>query len=185
MHLVGGSSLYPFVAFFCKNLVIRPSVLPQAYVNIGRRYQPVNFDNSARDLFNTQQSTSAFLFNVGQGTDTDLQFQSLLATMKEFYEKLGIHFRTVERCAPTLESAEMYRVSFEMWAPSRGDYIEVGHLSDFGDFLSKRMMLKSQDEQKNLQDLHVIAGEVLNVPKVIGCTVECSQDASGWKSGGT
>lgn len=58
-----------------------------------------------------------------------------------------------------------------MFSPSLGVFIEVGNLSMYDDYLSKRLMLKYEDGG-DLENLFVTSGTFLNVTKAIGCIIE-------------
>ena len=58
-----------------------------------------------------------------------------------------------------------------MFSPSLNDFVEVGDVATYDDYLSKRLMLKYDDGAK-MRNLFVVSGTVLNITKVIACIVE-------------
>ena len=58
-----------------------------------------------------------------------------------------------------------------MFAPSLNDFIEVGDVATYDDYLSKRLMLKCENGTK-MRNLLVVSGTVVNITKVIACIVE-------------
>ena len=58
-----------------------------------------------------------------------------------------------------------------MFAPSLNDFIEVGDVATYDDYLSKRLMLKCESGTK-MRNLFVVSGTVVNITKVIACIVE-------------
>jgi len=177
MHLVGGASLFPFVTFFSKNIIHNPERLPQTYYNVGRQYHPRE-KTSNQSLFHTEQSNAAFLFDINTYESDKRRIKDLVQSCEELYESLNIHFRTVARPPDKLCPNESHRVSFELFSPAQDSYVEVGHLSCYGHYLSKRMMLKAKEKDK-LVDLRVIAGTIMDLTKVIGCLVEIGQNKDG------
>ena len=64
MYLVGGASTEPFVAYFGRQVLHNPSVLPLNLFSVGRRYRPAAEAGEGRGLTATQQSTAVQLFSV-------------------------------------------------------------------------------------------------------------------------
>ena len=80
----------------------------------------------------------------------------------------------VLKAAPELSLPQSLKVSFEMFAPSENRFIEVGDVSAFDDFLSKRLMLK-YEAGTSLKNLFVVSGTAINVTKVMACMIEQTQ----------
>ena len=76
--------------------------------------------------------------------------------------------------ASDLSISQSHKVSFEMFAPSIQQFVEVGDVSAFGQYLSKRLMLKYEDGT-SLKNLFVVSGTAINVTKVIACMLEQTQ----------
>ena len=67
-----------------------------------------------------------------------------------------------------------------MFSFGESEFIEVGNVSVYGDFLSKRMMLKAvEKEGEVLRDLRTVGGTLIDVTKAIGCLVEARQSQDG------
>lgn len=85
-------------------------------------------------------------------------------------------FSTVVKKASDLDVAQSYKISIEMFAPSLQSFVEVGHLATYDDYLSKRLMLKFEEntekKDKALKSLFVVSGTAINITKVIACIIE-------------
>jgi hypothetical protein len=109
VQLTGGASLYPFVAYFMKHVIINPEVLPLSYFSVGRQYvtaEPVNdvITNAGDDvttktvnpfsLFSVQQSQAVQCFSVASSLDSMWDQQvNLTQLMEIFYNELGLRYR--------------------------------------------------------------------------------------------
>ena len=76
-----------------------------------------------------------------------------------------------------MDVAQSYKLSIEMFAPSLQNFVEVGHLATYDDYLSKRLMLKFEEEnnekkEKTLNNLFVVSGSAINITKIIACVIE-------------
>ncbi|XP_011883035.1 PREDICTED: serine--tRNA ligase, mitochondrial [Vollenhovia emeryi] len=177
MHLVGGASLISFLAFHTKHL-INPKNLPIKYFATGRQYTPLPRDSRDCGLFTACQASVAHAFVVAKDSKSEdyrMLFEELLETVCRLYDDVCGHYRVVMRTAPELQFCEEMRVSFEMWSPFMNQYVEIGHVSKYGDYLSKRLRIVYQTPTG--RDFPaVISGTVLSVPRLLACLLEQNPD---------
>lgn len=177
MHLVGGASLISFLAFHTRQ-VINPKNFPLKYFATGRQYTPMPRDEHLYGLFTACQASVAHAFVVvkdAKSEDYKMLFEELLETVCRLYDDLCDHYRVVMRSASELQSCEEMRVSFEMWSPFLNRYVEIGHISTYGDYFSKRLLIAYQTPTG--RDFPVmISGTVLSVPRLLACLLEQNPD---------
>ncbi len=169
MHLVGGASLPALVAFYSKQVPQRASWLPERRFCIGRQYETLSGSGMPT------QSTAVQLIGVAENeTQQEEIFIEFFKLFQTFYGvELQTTFRLVNRSADKLGTAEMLRVAVEMAERKDAEsFIEVGYLSIYGNYLSRRLMLKTIDEETaqnpdRLKDLFIVGGTFLDVTKVI------------------
>ncbi|KAL0118038.1 hypothetical protein PUN28_009016 [Cardiocondyla obscurior] len=173
MHLVGGASLISFLAMHTKQL-IDPKKFPLKYFSTGRQYTPFSQDFHNCGLFTASQASVAHVFVMvkdAKSEDYRMLFEELLETVCRLYDDLCDHYRVVARPASELQSSEEMRVSFEMWSPFLNQYIEIGYISTYGEYLSKRLLIAYQTPTG--RDFPaVISGTVLSVPRLLACLLE-------------
>jgi len=177
MHLVGGASLISFLTLHTKQL-INPKNFPLKYFATGRQYTPLPRDSHAYGLFTVCQASVAHAFVVVKDAKSEeykMLFEELLKTTCKLYDDLCNHYRVIMRSASELQSCEEMRVSFEMWSPFMNRYIEVGHISTYGNYFSKRLLIAYQTSTG--RDFPtVISGTILSVPHLLGCLLEQNPD---------
>lgn len=177
MHLVGGASLISLLALHTKQLV-NPKDFPLKYFSTGKQYVPLPRDSHACGLFTACQASVAHAFVAvrdARSAEYAASFEELLETVCRLYDDLCDHYRVVVRAAPELRSCEEMRVSFEMWSPFLNRYVEIGHVSTYGDYLSKRLLIAYQTPTG--RDFPaVISGTVLSVPRLLACLLEQNPD---------
>ncbi|XP_011175641.2 serine--tRNA synthetase-like protein Slimp [Solenopsis invicta] len=173
MHLVGGASLISFLALHTKQL-INPKSFPLKYFATGRQYTPLQRDSHACGLFTACQASVAHAFVVVKDSKSELykiSFEELLETVCRLYNDLCEHYRVIVRSASELQSCEEMRASFEMWSPFMNRYVEIGHVSAYGDYFSKRLLIAYQTPTG--RDFPaIISGTVLSVPRLLACLLE-------------
>lgn len=172
LHLVGGASLLSFCALFTRQETVM-SEDPLKLFSLGRHYSPPVHTNMP-GLFNVAQESSVELFITTVSCQNQLlaAFNSALELIKELYQSLGLSVRLVRCSASQLKTWESLKVSIQMFSPHTQDYVEVGHVSMCGTYISKRLLMKYQGSDGEKDFLNVVSGRVLNVPRVLACLLE-------------
>ena len=170
-HLVGSSSFPSMVSNFVKNVLKNARILPLNFLTIGRQYWPTTENQIHESLFHTQQSTCVSILNLNQ-EGQNLSYDLILDKIQELYNDIGIHYRIVTIKAENLALAESHRIEIQMWSPLKNDYVCVGHLSKYGEFVSKRLHLKYYDSNQDFKNYSITHGTLLDTFKVIGCLIE-------------
>ncbi|XP_055371738.1 serine--tRNA synthetase-like protein Slimp [Condylostylus longicornis] len=172
LHLNGGGSFTSFLGFITK-LSIFPSALPLKLVSLGRQYYNENLENSQdKGLFTALQSNAVQVFIATQnGKSADDEMEILLSLAVDIYKKFGIHFRIIYEKASSILPSESLKASIQMFSPYFNDYIEVGHISNYSDYLSKRLLFNIK-EGKRYKFPYIVGGPIADVSKILGCLIE-------------
>ncbi|XP_015112509.1 serine--tRNA synthetase-like protein Slimp [Diachasma alloeum] len=173
LHLIGGASLISFLAMHTKQLV-NPKHFPLRYFATGRSYTPAVEKPMDLGLFGVCQTSAVHCMTMVREADSqeyEEEFQKLVDAISKIYDGLGVHYRVVLRSAGKLEIAECSRVAFELWSNYYADYVEVGHVSMYGDYLSKRLLIAYQTPTGRGHPA-IISGTIMNVNKVLACLLE-------------
>ncbi|XP_022115095.2 serine--tRNA synthetase-like protein Slimp [Pieris rapae] len=177
LHLTGAGSLYSFMAYHTKH-VMYSKVLPLKYFSLGRQYTPSTSKEENHSLFNLSQSSAVQIFEVARdNNELDELLQETLCMAKTLFNELGYHYRLSYVAADKLHVWESLRVAIEMYSTSQKKYIEIGHLSLIGDFMSKRLLFTYTDN-KEAKFPHILSGTILNIPKFLGCVLEQDNEFS-------
>ncbi|XP_011297079.1 serine--tRNA ligase, mitochondrial [Fopius arisanus] len=173
LHLVGGASLISFLALHTRQLV-NPKQFPLRYFATGRNYIPSVKNGMDLGLFGVCQTSAVHCTSMTRdfrSQEYDYEFQKLIDVVTDLYDGLGIHYRVILRSAGQLEPAECLRVGFELWSHYYGEYLEVGSISMYGDYLSKRLLIAYQTPIGRAYPA-AISGTVINVNRMLGCLLE-------------
>lgn len=168
IHLVGNGSMLSFLGFITKLSVPLP-MMPLGWVCTGKQYQPSKPNDLG--LYDVCQSTAVQMFSAGLEQQVHEIFRDILKQIIELYKQFNLHFRVVYVPAYELKAAECLKMRIEMYSPHLKRYIEVGNLSNYSDYISKRLLFNySQDNKTRFP--HVISGTVCNVTKLIAIILE-------------
>lgn len=167
LHLCGGSSIFSYMAYFTRH-TIQPTILPIKCFSLGKKYQLLS-NTADKNLFNLNQQ-SVVSFFVATSEEEDYQ-ESIVSQVIRMYEKLGYHFKLVFLPANQIDKAESFHLSIQMFSNFLGKYVEVGNISGYESYLSKRLLFSYT---KNKQQLFpkIISGTLINIPMILGCVLE-------------
>lgn len=171
LHLTGSASTYAFMAYFAKH-VVPYSIFPLKYFCYGRSYNGNIRTND--NLFNLNQESVLNVFLAIVEDDAWQEFQNLTQLIIELYDSLGWHYRLVYLQPDKLKKNESLRLSIQMFSTSSQEYVEVGYLSYYGKYISERLLFSCSNKTETLYP-KIISGNILNVPKLLGCILENDQ----------
>ncbi|XP_011177619.1 serine--tRNA synthetase-like protein Slimp [Zeugodacus cucurbitae] len=171
-YLTGGATFEAFLGAFAR-LVVFPKALPIPMVAAGRSYVKVaNEERQSANLFTATQTNAVQTFVATKTADeAQEQMDKILNLAVDFYKELDVHFRVIYEDASALTNAECLRASIEMYSPAEQRYISVGNVSNYGDFVSKRIMFCIR-EQSGYAFPHLVGGNVLHVTRLIALLLE-------------
>lgn len=169
-HLTGGASLYSFMAYFTKHC-IQKTHFPLKFFTTGRNYTPSIKETVS--LFNLAQYTqiNCFIATTNEDNIMNDEFDLIVNQIKNLYESLGYHFRLVYQPANQINKNESLRLSVEMYSNHLQKYVEVGYISIYEDFISKRLLF-NYNENKDRKFPKIISGNILNIQKLLACVIE-------------
>lgn len=173
-YLTGGAAFESFLGAMTK-LCVYPSVLPLRYIACGRSYNRADaqlLGSPTPSLYTATQSNAVQSFVATQTADeADNEMEQLLHLATDFYKALDVPFRVVYTPPANLTPAESLRASIEVYAPSLKRYVCVGRISNYGDFVSKRILFSSRRD-KHYDFLHLVGGPVLYTTRLIAALIE-------------
>ncbi|XP_037044723.1 serine--tRNA synthetase-like protein Slimp [Bradysia coprophila] len=173
LHLAGSGSMLSFLGFVTKLLVYR-SRLPLKFVSSGKSFSLADTASIDQGLYSTCQTTNVQLFSMTIDESESLrQFDETLEQMIKFYQRLDRTFRVRYVTADELAQAEQFRADFEVYSPHRKCFVPMGHLSSYGDFISRRLLIAfKEDSRSKFKFSHLISGNVINVTRFIAILLE-------------
>ncbi|XP_023295300.2 serine--tRNA synthetase-like protein Slimp [Lucilia cuprina] len=169
-YLTGGGSFESFLGAVTK-LCVYPTVLPLKFVSIGRIYEKTNSSNTPNLFTATQNNAVQTFVATTDLQEAEEQMENILNLCVDFYKTFNVHFRVVYVNAAQLTPAESLRAQIEIYSPHEERYICVGHVSNYKDFVSKRILFTMR-QQKDYHFLHMVGGPVLYTSRLIAALIE-------------
>lgn len=172
-HLAGSGSMLSFLGFATK-LVINKK-LPMKFMCSGKVFTSPEIGSSEDyGLYSACQTTNVQLFCMASNESESLnQFDGMVEQMIEFYKGLDRTFRVIYVTGEQLNPAEDCRAVFEIFSTHRNCFIPIGHLSSYGDHISKRLLVNIEPRgKKQVSFPHLISGSLINVTKYLAVLLE-------------
>lgn len=172
LHLAGSGSMLSYLGFLTK-LQIFPNILPMKLIATGKQYNKVGDTNPS--LFNLTQSTSVQAFGIGKDESEALKiFDDFTKQLQDLNNRFGdLQFRMIMVPASQLTNSESLKVSIQMYSNHLQEFVEIGNVIYYGEYISKRLLF-SYKEQKENRFPHLVSATVVDVAKLVGCRLENS-----------
>lgn len=170
LHLAGGSSLLSFLGYITK-LSLYEKAFPLKFITMGKQYS-LRTDVNSSDIFDSSQATTVqFFMSTTNEDDANDQIDILIEEYIKCYKQFDQHFRMCYVTAEHLLPSESMKISLQMYSPGRQTYVEVGNISFYSDFISKRLLFNWRDG-KEYKFPHIVSGTVANIPTLLGVLIE-------------
>ncbi|KAL5284501.1 hypothetical protein ACFFRR_006658 [Megaselia abdita] len=169
LQLTGCGSMESFLGYFAK-LSVFPSVFPLKLVSMGKSYETPKTENEG--VFSAQQSNRVQELTCYENSrDRDLIMDDVLNNVANLLKSLGAHFKIVYLPVRELQQAESLCASIQMYSPYYEKYFEVGRISDYKDYISKRILFNFKDK-KDIYFGNMIGGTVVNTSRLAMILIE-------------
>ncbi|CAL1526513.1 unnamed protein product, partial [Lymnaea stagnalis] len=168
-HLIGISPA-TFVGYVAKTC-IGDKVLPLKMFACGRSYQ----NSDLPGLYGAVQSIQAGVFSCVKKDDLELQFDETVNLIWNFLEPFGLSMRLSQASAKELKLAEQRRLDVQILAPSLKQHVTIASVSDLGDFVSRRLMVKHSLNHADFRPaplVQMVSGTALNITSLLAAWME-------------
>lgn len=174
LHLCGSGSMLSYLGFLTK-LQIFPNVLPLKLIATGKQYSQVQDETPS--LFNLTQSTTVQALGIARDEGEALKiFDELVDDLRKIFERIPeIQFRMVTVPAWQMDNNASLKVALQMFSNHKKEFVEVGNVVYYGDYISQRLLFSYKDQKQN-KFPHIVSATVVDVPKLIGCYMENTGD---------
>ncbi len=96
-----------------------------------------------------------------------------------FVQSLGIPYRVVVNCGGDLGLGQVKKYDIELWIPSENKYREISSASYFHDFQTRRLNIRSRDENGKMYFVHSLNCTATPTPRLLISILENNQQEDG------
>jgi seryl-tRNA synthetase len=164
------------------NEIFDGKVLPLRYASISPcfRKEAGAHGKDTKGIFRVHQFEKVEQFVYSRPEESEQEHERLLAISEEFYEQLGIPYRTVLLCSADLGKTSSKTYDIEAWMPSQNAYREIVSCSNCADFQARRLITRFRDKiNEQTRFVHTLNSTLVATERTLACIMENYQTSSG------
>lgn len=164
------------------NEIFNGKVLPLRYASISPcfRKEAGAHGKDTKGIFRVHQFEKVEQFVYSRPEESEQEHERLLAISEEFYNKLGIPYRTVLLCSADLGKTSSKTYDIEAWMPSQNAYREIVSCSNCADFQARRLLTRFRDKiNEETRFVHTLNSTLVATERTLACIIENYQTSSG------
>jgi len=180
MYLIGTSE--HSLAAMHMNEILGGKELPLQYASTSPcfRKEAGAHGKDTKGIFRVHQFEKVEQFVYCRPEESEKQHQQILRVSEDFYESLGIPYRTVLLCTADLGKTSYKTFDIEAWMPVQGMYREIVSCSNCADFQARRLNVRFRDRtNEKTQFVHTLNSTLVATERTIACIMENYQTSRG------
>ena len=132
-----------------------------------------------KGLIRSRQFNKVEMVKITNQNDALKEFELCVQDAQKILELLEIPYQKVLLCSGDLGFSSKITYDLELWLPSEQRFREVSSISYFGDFQSRRAMIRYRNEDNKTEYAHTINGSGLAIDRIIAAILEIYQNEDG------
>jgi seryl-tRNA synthetase len=162
--------------------ILNGNLLPIKYAGISTcfRKEAGAHGKDMKGIFRVHQFEKVEQFVYSRPEDSWEEHDKMLTTAEEFYEKIGIPYRTVLLCSADLGKISAKTYDIEAWMPGQGAYREIGSCSNCTDYQARRLRIRFKDKTNEETSLvHTLNSTLVATERTMVSIMENYQTSNG------
>lgn len=162
--------------------ILNGNLLPIKYAGISTcfRKEAGAHGKDMKGIFRVHQFEKVEQFVYSRPDDSWEEHHKMLTTAEEFYEKIGIPYRTVLLCSADLGKISAKTYDIEAWMPGQGAYREIGSCSNCTDYQARRLRIRFKDKTNEETSLvHTLNSTLVATERTMVSIMENYQTSNG------
>ena len=132
-----------------------------------------------KGLIRSRQFNKVEMVKITNQNDALKEFELCVQDAQKILELLEIPYQKILLCSGDLGFSSKITYDLELWLPSEQRFREVSSISYFGDFQSRRAMIRYRNENNKTEYAHTINGSGLAIDRIIAAILEIYQNEDG------
>lgn len=132
-----------------------------------------------RGIIRSHQFNKVEMVKITNKDDAIVEFEKMIRDAENLLIALEIPYRKLLLCTGDMGFSSKITYDLELWLPSEQRYREVSSISYFGDFQSRRAMIRYKDNNGKIEFAHTINGSGLAIDRVLAAILEQYQNKDG------
>jgi seryl-tRNA synthetase len=176
LYLVGTSEVA--LAGYHANEIL--DVLPRRYAGFSScfRREAGSHGKDTRGIIRVHWFDKVEMFSFVRPDDARAEHQRLLASEREFMDKLELAYRVIEVAAEDLGSSAARKYDIEAWFPSQETYRELTSTSNCTTYQSRRLNIRTRMDN-GTTPVATLNGTLCAIARTIACLLDHHQQPDG------
>ena len=132
-----------------------------------------------KGLIRAHQFYKVEIVKIVDQKDSASEYKKSFEDCANILEKLELPYQALRLCSGDIGFSAAETIDLEVWIPSEKRYRETSSISNFGDYQSRRAMLRYKDEDGKNKYAHTINGSGLAIDRIIASILEIYQNNDG------
>jgi len=162
--------------------ILNGNLLPIKYAGISTcfRKEAGAHGKDMKGIFRVHQFEKVEQFVYSRPDDSWEEHDKMLTIAEEFYEKIGIPYRTVLLCSADLGKISAKTYDIEAWMPGQEAYREIGSCSNCTDYQARRLRIRFKDKTNEETSLvHTLNSTLVATERTMVSIMENYQTSNG------
>jgi seryl-tRNA synthetase len=188
IYKINGEDLYMIgtsehaLASMHMNEILNGKLLPIKYAGISTcfRKEAGAHGKDMKGIFRVHQFEKVEQFVYSRPDDSWKEHEKMLAVTEEFYEKIGIPYRTVLLCSADLSKISAKTYDIEAWMPGSSAYREIVSCSNCTDYQARRLSIRFKDKtNEETRLVHTLNSTLVATERTMVSIMENYQTSNG------
>jgi len=162
--------------------ILNGKLLPIKYAGISTcfRKEAGAHGKDMKGIFRVHQFEKVEQFVYSRPDDSWEEHDKMLTITEEFYEKIGIPYRTVLLCSSDLAKISAKTYDIEAWMPGQGAYREIVSCSNCTDYQARRLRIRFKDKTtEETRLVHTLNSTLVATERTMVSIMENYQTSNG------
>jgi seryl-tRNA synthetase len=180
LYLIGTSE--HALASMHMNEILNGKQLPIKYAGISPcfRKEAGAHGKDMKGIFRVHQFEKVEQFIYSRPEDSRKEHEKMLTITEEFYNKIGIPYRTVLLCSADLGKISAKTYDIEAWMPGQSAYREIVSCSNCTDYQARRLGIRFKDKtNEETRLVHTLNSTLVATERTMVSIMENYQTSNG------
>ncbi len=164
-----------------RNEIIDPKDLPvrmTGYTPCFRR-EAGSYGKDVRGLNRLHQFDKVEIVQLVKADSSYDVLDQMVGHVEKLIQSLELPYRILRLCSGDTSFASALTYDFEIYSAAQKRWLEVSSVSNFENFQTNRMKIRTRNENGKTELVHSLNGSALALPRILACLLENNQTDNG------
>ena len=142
------------------------------------RSEAGSYGLDTKGIIRQHQFEKVELVKISHPDDSDEELEKLTSDAEKILDLLELPFRRIKLCSGDIGFGAALTYDLEVWMPSQSSYREISSCSNYRDFQSRRLKIRTKENEKTIL-CHTLNGSGLAIGRTIAAIFENFQNKDG------